>query len=168
MLTNETYQKYIQILKEELIPAMGCTEPVAIAYAGALVADILRQTGEAPKRAVIEVSGNIIKNVKSVVVPHTGGLRGIESAFAAGVAVGKPDCELEVLSFVTDEDLPKISAFKSTCPIEVKRTESEIVFEILVTLYSENHAAMVRILDNHTNVVLNELLHNTNSTQKAP
>ena len=157
MLTNETYQKYIQILKEELIPAMGCTEPVAIAYAGALVADLLKQTGEAPKRAVIEVSGNIIKNVKSVVVPHTGGLRGIESALAAGISVGRHDCELEVLSFVTDEDLPKISEFKSACPIEVKRTESEIIFEILVTLYSEHHAAVVRILDNHTNVVLKKL-----------
>lgn len=170
MLTKETYQKYIQILKEELIPAMGCTEPVAIAYAGALVADLLKTTGEAPKRALIEVSGNIIKNVKSVVVPHTGGMRGIESALAAGIAVGRSDQELEVLSFVKDEDLPKISTFKATCPIEIKRTESDIVFEILVTLYSENHSAVVRILDNHTNVVLkkvdNQVLYENPTVEK--
>ncbi len=170
MLTKETYQKYIQILKEELIPAMGCTEPVAIAYAGALVADLLKATGESPKRALIEVSGNIIKNVKSVVVPHTGGMRGIESALAAGIAVGRPDQELEVLSFVKDEDLPKIFAFKETCPIEIKRTESDIVFEILVTLYSENHSASVRILDNHTNVVLkkvdNQVLYENRTVAK--
>ena len=154
MLSNENYQKYVQILREELIPAMGCTEPVAIAYAGALAAEILRSRGKEPVRALIEVSGNIIKNVKSVIGPHTGGLRGIESALAAGVSVGRHDCELEVLSSVTDEDLPKISAFKAACPIEVKRTEGEIVFEILVTLYSGEHTAVVRILDNHTNVVL--------------
>ena len=146
MLTNELYQKYVQILKEELIPAMGCTEPVAIAYAGALCADLLKPTGEQVERAVIEVSGNIIKNVKSVIVPHTGGLRGIESALAAGVSVGRAHVELEVLSFVTDEDLPKIQTFKDACPIEVKRTESEIVFEILVTLFSKNHTAVVRSL----------------------
>ncbi len=157
MLTNELYQKYVQILKEELIPAMGCTEPVAIAYAGALCADVLKPTGEQVERAVIEVSGNIIKNVKSVIVPHTGGLRGIESALAAGISVGRPHVELEVLSFVTDEDLPKIQAFKHACSIEVKRTESEIVFEIVVTLFSKNHSATVRILDNHTNVVLKKL-----------
>ncbi len=157
MLTKETYQKYIQILQEELIPAMGCTEPVAIAYAGALCADLLKRTGENVQRAVIEVSGNIIKNVKSVIVPHTGGLRGIESALAAGISVGRPHVELEVLSFVKDEDLPKIQAFKEACPIELKRSENEIVFEILVTLYSESHSAVVRILDSHTNVVLKKL-----------
>lgn len=157
MLTKETYQKYIQILQEELIPAMGCTEPVAIAYAGALCADLLKQTGEKVQRAVIEVSGNIIKNVKSVIVPHTGGLRGIESALAAGISVGKPHVELEVLSYVQDEDLPIIQAFKDACPIEVKRSENEIVFEIMVTLYSENHSAVVRVLDSHTNVVLKKL-----------
>ena len=157
MLTKETYQKYLQILNEELIPAMGCTEPIAIAYAGALTAELLKRTGEAPIRAVIEVSGNIIKNVKSVIVPHTGGMRGIESALAAGVAVGKPNVELEVLSFVTEADLPKISAFKESCPIEVKRAEGEVIFDIFVTLYTENHSASVRILDSHTNVVLKKL-----------
>ena len=71
MLSNENYQKYVQILREELIPAMGCTEPVAIAYAGALAAEILRSRGKEPVRASIEVSGHINKNVKTVIVPHT-------------------------------------------------------------------------------------------------
>lgn len=174
MLTKETYQKYIQILKEELIPAMGCTEPVAIAYAGALAAELLRPTNEQPTRAIIEVSGNIIKNVKSVVVPHTGGLRGIESALAAGIAVGKPNVALEVLSFVKDEDLSKITALQKSCPIELQQADSDAVFEIWVRLYSKNHNATVRILDNHTNVVLKELdgkilyeNHNATKIQKA-
>ena len=154
MLTKENYQKYVQILQEELVPAMGCTEPVAIAYAGVTAADVLRQTGEEPISARIEVSGNIIKNVKSVVVPNTGGLRGIESALAAGIAVGRPNCELEVLCNVRTEDLPKITAFKKRCPIQVVRSCGEAIFEIIVTLKSENHTSLVRIVDTHTNVVL--------------
>ena len=75
------YTNYIQILKEELRPAMGCTEPIAIAYAAAKAAEVL---GALPEKILAEVSGNIIKNVKSVVVPHTGGLRGIQAAAAAG------------------------------------------------------------------------------------
>ena len=92
------YQQYIQILKEELRPAMGCTEPIAIAYAAAKARATL---GAVPERLVVEVSGNIIKNVKSVVVPHTGGLRGIPAAAAAGAVAGDADAELEVLSRVT-------------------------------------------------------------------
>ncbi len=157
MLTKETYQKYVQILNEELIPAMGCTEPVAIAYAGALAAELLRSTNEQPTHATIEVSGNIIKNVKSVIVPHTGGMRGIESALAAGIAVGQPDVELEVLSNVKEEDLLKMQALKQSLPITLKQSEGEEVFAIYVELYSQNHCAKVRLLGNHTNVILKQL-----------
>ena len=157
MLTKETYQKYIQILREELIPAMGCTEPVAIAYTGALAAEILRATGEAPTKAIIEVSGNIIKNVKSVIVPHTGGMRGIESALAAGIAVGRADVELEVLSNANEEDLLKMQALKQSLPITLKQSEGDEVFSIYVELYSQNHCAKVRLSGNHTNVVLKQL-----------
>ena len=157
MLTKETYQKYVQILNEELIPAMGCTEPVAIAYAGALAAELLRPTNEQPTHATIEVSGNIIKNVKSVIVPHTGGMRGIESALAAGIAVGRADVGLEVLSDVSLDDLPKIQAFKDRLHIELKRSKGDEVFEICVKLYSENHCATIRLVGNHTNVVLKQL-----------
>lgn len=153
MLTKEIYQKYVDILKEELVPAMGCTEPVAIAYAGAKA----RQTlGKTPTRAVIEVSGNIIKNVKSVVVPHTGGMRGIEAALAAGIALGDADAELEVLSKVSPEDVYKIKEFSSACPIEVERINSNVVFEIIVSLFAGESYAKVRIVDNHTNVALVE------------
>lgn len=92
------YEQYLQILREELIPAMGCTEPVAIALAAAKAREAL---GAVPERCRVEVSGNIIKNVKAVTVPNTGGLKGIEAAAAAGMAAGRPDLELEVLSRIT-------------------------------------------------------------------
>ena len=92
------YRAYVKILEEELVPAMGCTEPIAVAYAGALA----RQTlGTLPQSVDVQVSANIIKNVKSVVVPHTGGLRGIAAAAAAGIVAGDAGKELEVLSAVT-------------------------------------------------------------------
>lgn len=84
--TDSNYRDCINILKEELIPAMGCTEPVAIAYAAALARETL---GEMPDRVLVSASGNIIKNVKSVIVPNTGGLKGIPAAAAAGIAVGE-------------------------------------------------------------------------------
>ena len=89
------YNAYVKILKEELLPAMGCTEPIAVAYAAALVRKTL---GTIPQSAEVHVSANIIKNVKSVVVPHTGGMRGIDAAVAAGIIAGNADRELEVLS----------------------------------------------------------------------
>ena len=85
------YDAYVNILREELIPAMGCTEPIAIAYAAALARETLAQL---PEKVDIQVSANIIKNVKSVVVPHTGGLRGIEAAAAAGIVAGDSKAEL--------------------------------------------------------------------------
>ena len=95
------YEQYVSILKEELLPAMGCTEPIAIAYAAAKARAVL---GSLPEKMTIEVSGNIVKNVKSVVVPHTGGLRGIKAAAAAGAAAGNAEAELEVISDVTLEE----------------------------------------------------------------
>ena len=83
--SNAKYGAYIRILEEELVPAMGCTEPIAIAYGAAKAREVL---GALPEEVVVEASGNIIKNVKSVVVPNTGGLHGIEAAAAAGVVAG--------------------------------------------------------------------------------
>ena len=99
--TDSRYQAYIDILKEELVPAMGCTEPIAIAFAAAKARAVL---GQMPDRVEISVSGNIIKNVKSVIVPNTGGLKGIEAAAAAGITVGDADRVLEVLATVSEED----------------------------------------------------------------
>ena len=149
--TDSRYSAYIQILKEELLPAMGCTEPIAIAYAAARAAAVL---GTTPERLLVEVSGNIIKNVKSVVVPHTGGLRGIPAAAAAGAAAGDADAELEVISNVTPEQIEEIGAFLKEAPIEVKHVNNGHIFDIAVTAYAGKDSACVRIVDYHTNIVL--------------
>ena len=108
MLSPETIHTYVDILREELVPATGCTEPIAIAYAAAL----LRQTlGAAPERVLAEVSGNIIKNVKSVIVPNTGGLKGIQAAVAAGVVAGRADQILQVISDVPEDKLGDIARY---------------------------------------------------------
>ena len=98
MFDETIKNNYLAILREELIPAMGCTEPIAVAYCAAKARSLL---GTIPYKVEVEASGNIIKNVKSVVVPHTGGLRGIEAAAAAGIVAGRAECRLEVLSKVT-------------------------------------------------------------------
>lgn len=153
MLTEEKSRQFIQILKEELIPAMGCTEPISIAYAVAKARKTLCECGEKPLRATLAVSGNIIKNAKSVTVPHTGGMRGIDSAFAAGFVAGNADKELEVLSAVTEEQTKEIQRIREEFPLEIITPESARVFDIGVTLYSQNHVAYVRVADTHTNVV---------------
>jgi L-cysteine desulfidase len=149
--TDPRYEKYICILKEELRPAMGCTEPIAIAYAAAKAREVL---GAMPDRLLVEVSGNIIKNVKSVVVPHTGGLRGIPAAAAAGVVAGDPEAELQVISNVPEERVPAIATYLNKTPIEVRYVPEGHIFDIKVTAYHENESAAVRIVDHHTNVVL--------------
>ena len=149
--TDSRYSAYIQILKEELLPAMGCTEPIAIAYAAAKAAAVL---GARPEHLLIEVSGNIIKNVKSVVVPHTGGLRGIPAAAAAGVAAGDADAELEVISNVTPEQIEEIGAFLKEAHIEVRHVNNGHIFDIAVTASAGEESACVRIVDYHTNIVL--------------
>ena len=149
--TDSRYANYIQILKEELLPAMGCTEPIAIAYAAAKAAEAL---GTKPERLLVEVSGNIIKNVKSVVVPHTGGLRGIPAAAAAGAAAGDAGAELEVISNVTPEQIEEIGEFLEEAPIEVKHVDNGHIFDISVTAFAGEDSACVRIVDYHTNIVL--------------
>ncbi|MBR2643812.1 MAG: serine dehydratase subunit alpha family protein [Clostridia bacterium] len=145
------YHNYIAILEEELRPAMGCTEPIAIAYAAAKA----RQTlGTLPERLLVEASGNIIKNVKSVVVPHTGGLRGIPAAAAAGTVAGDADAELEVLAHVTAEQIQAMSDYIARVPIEVRYADTGRIFDIQITAFAGEDCATVRIADYHTNVVL--------------
>ena len=144
------YQQYIQILREELKLAMGCTEPIAIAYAAAKARDVL---GTVPDRLLVEVSGNIIKNVKSVVVPHTGGLRGIPAAAAAGTVAGDAEAELEVLARVTEQGIAETAEFLENVPIEVRHIDLGHIFDIIITAYRGEDAASVRITDYHTNVV---------------
>lgn len=148
--TDIRYKTYLDILSEELIPAMGCTEPIAIAYASAKARSVL---GILPERVLIEVSGNVIKNVKSVVVPHTGGLRGIPAAAAAGIVAGDAEKELEVLSCVTDEQLKEITDFLNKAEIEVRHAETDQVFDIMITVWSGSDSAYVRLAQRHTNIV---------------
>ena len=148
--TDCCYRQYIDIMREELRPAMGCTEPIAIAYAAARARAVLGMT---PDRLLVEVSGNIIKNVKSVVVPHTGGLRGIPAAAAAGTVAGDADAELEVLSRVTPEQIDAMSAFLEHIPVEVRHADTGHIFDIMITAYHGKDSAFVRIVDYHTNVV---------------
>lgn len=150
MDTKENYQPYIKILKEELIPAMGCTEPISIAYAAAKARAVLSDT---PKSAKVEVSGNIVKNAKSVTVPHTGGMRGIRSAFIAGLIAGNADAELEVISNVTEKQIEEMKTACDTFDAEVVTPDDARIFDIRITLRSENHEAYVRIADTHTNIV---------------
>lgn len=150
MITRQKYQDYINVLKEELIPAMGCTEPIAIAYAGAIAREHL---GCLPERVEIEVSGNIIKNVKSVIVPNTGGLRGIEVAAAAGIVAGDVAKELKVISEVSTEAVAVIHKFLESTPITVNFSDSKKIFDIMITVYGNGHSTYVRICEFHTNIV---------------
>ena len=144
------YQTYVQILEEELCPALGCTEPIALAYAAALVR---RALGREPEKMQVQVSGNLMKNAKSVVVPNTGGLRGIEASVAAGAAAGDPDRALEVISEVDDAGRAAIRALLQHVPIRVERLESPEVLDLVVEVQGGEDTAAVRITNRHTNVV---------------
>ena len=144
------YNSYIKILKEELLPAMGCTEPISLAYAAALA----RQTlGCMPDKVEISVSGNILKNVKSVIVPNSGGQKGVKAAAATGIVAGDADKKLQVLSNVLDEDKVKIKEFLDNTNITVSQSNTGCVFDILITVKKLNDYATVRIEGHHTNVV---------------
>ena len=145
------YEKYISILREELQPAMGCTEPISLAYASAKARAVL---GSIPQSVTAEVSGNIIKNVKSVVVPHTGGGRGIQTAVAAGIVAGNEEAELEVLSGISEEQVKDIEDYRNTAGIEVAYLDEGHIFDIRITARKGQESAVVRITGNHTNIVL--------------
>lgn len=149
-MNTALYETYVQILHEELVPAMGCTEPIAVAYAGALA----RQTlGTLPERIELTVSGNIIKNVKSVIVPHTGGRKGLPVAVVAGVRVGDADAQLEVLANVTEKQLPLLDEYLSAAEITVSKSPLRCPFDIQVRVFAGGDTAFVQIVGSHTNVV---------------
>lgn len=154
------YKAYVQILKEELVPAMGCTEPIALAYGAAKAREVL---GCIPERVVVEASGSIIKNIKSVIVPNTNQLKGIPAAVAAGVVAGKAEKELEVISAVTEDEIVEIQEFMYNTDIFVEHVNNGITFDIIVTVYKGESYAKVRIANYHTNIVLiekdGEILH---------
>ena len=127
------YKQFIAILEEELRPAMGCTEPIALAYAGARARDVL---GKLPSRIDVKVSGNIIKNVKSVVVPNTGGLRGIAAAVCAGVVAGDASKVLEVIASVSKEKQAELKEYMGQVEMNIEPSDAELVFDIDLTLYA--------------------------------
>lgn len=147
---DKRYQVYLDILKKELLEAMGCTEPIAVAYCSAKARDVL---GAFPDSVLVEVSGNIIKNVKSVIVPNTGGAKGIETAAAIGLIAGDASKALQVISQVNQQQKEEMVEFLDKKVIKVEPLESTHPLDIKITLSKEDHQATVHILDDHTNIV---------------
>ena len=151
MLSNSVKSTYDAILKSELQLAMGCTEPIAIAYAAAILGDAL---GRIPEKISAGFSGNIIKNVKSVIVPATGGRHGIEAAIAAGLVSARPDKRLEVLTVLTEADEGKIDLVLAECKIEISKLSGSCTFELELVGEANGDSATVKISGAHTNVTL--------------
>ena len=150
------YQAYIKILEEELVPAMGCTEPIALAYGAAKAREVL---GCIPEKVYIGVSGSIIKNVKSVIVPNTNHLKGIPAAAAAGIIAGKPERELEVISEVAPDEMKEMAEFLKKAEFEIEHIDNGIVFDIIIKVMKGDSYAKIRIANYHTNLVLVEKDH---------
>ena len=153
MLNREKTEAYIAILKEELLLATGCTEPVAVAYGAARLRDILEGR---PERIEVMVSGNILKNVNSVIVPNTGGLKGIKAAVAAGVVAGDAKKALQVIASVHPELHEGIRDYMEAIPMEVRCSRTPYLLDICLTGYVGKDSAVVRIVNHHSNIVREE------------
>ncbi len=149
-MTEQLYEVYLKTLREELVPAMGCTEPIAIAYAASKARAVL---GSLPESVKIQASANIIKNVKSVVVPNTGGKRGIAAAAAAGIVAGDAERELQVLADVCEEQFLEIDRFIKEVPCDISQSEKPYIFHILIELWAKGRTASVEIAGQHTNII---------------
>jgi len=148
--TDSRYQLYINILEEELVPAMGCTEPICLAYAAAKAREVL---GTMPDCVEVLASGNIIKNVKSVIVPNTNGMKGIQAAAAVGIVAGDASKALEVIAKVTPEQKKETEKFLRSIPIKVKHVDTAEQLDVTIIVFKEKHRAEVRISGFHTNIV---------------
>lgn len=163
---DQRYEMYTAILREEMLLAMGCTEPIAVAYAAAVARSVL-QTPSAIERCEMYISGNIIKNAKSVVVPNTSGMKGLETAAAAGIAAGNERAGLQVLSCVGEAEKQAISSLLHGCRFQVFPAESPKIFYIEICLYTPDETAKAVIEDFHTNLTVLE--HNGRTEKiKAP
>ncbi|WP_303926046.1 serine dehydratase subunit alpha family protein [Subdoligranulum variabile] len=147
---SKVYQTYVKILQRELVPAMGCTEPIAIAYCAAMARSVL---GAIPDRVEIIASGNIIKNVKSVIVPNTNGRKGIAAAAAIGILGGDENAQLEVIAHVPEEAKAQLGEYLENTPVSVAPAASEYVLDVTVTVYRGDSSASVRAVNEHTNLV---------------
>lgn len=153
MVNQAKADAYIAILEEELLLATGCTEPIAIAYCAARLRDIL---GTGPERIDARMSGNILKNVKSVVVPNTGGQKGIGAAIAAGVIGGEADKVLQVISAIPREKHPAIKEYMDKTPIDITCPDTSCMLDIRLTGYAGEDKAVVHIVNHHSNIVYEE------------
>lgn len=160
--SDPKYSAYIRVLNAHLMPAMGCTEPIAIAYAAAVAT---RALGCAPASAQALVSGNILKNAQAVTVPNTDGQKGVAAACAAGIVAGDPDKELQVIAQVTGEQRQRIGEMTQSGVIKVGIKPNARLFDILVTVTADGHSASARIADRHTNIVTVEKDGQTLSAQ---
>ncbi len=145
------YTTYITILEEELVPALGCTEPIAIAFAAARARKLL---GTLPEKMVVECSGNIIKNVKGVVVPNSGGLKGVSVAAILGAVGGDSEKKLETLSKITEEHrtlTQKLINTEGYCSVKLLEGVSNLHLRVLV--YYKEDEVIVEITNSHTNIV---------------
>ena len=149
-LTDFDCNQFIAILQEELVPALGCTEPIAIAYAGAHARALL---GKIPDRVCIKSSGNIIKNVKSVTVPNSGNMKGIPAAAAIGIIGGNPDKGLEVLADITESDIASTKEFLEKIPCKVSLLDTVASLHFIVEVFAGSDSASVEIIHQHTNIV---------------
>lgn len=148
---NEKISKeYLAILREEIVPALGCTEPIAIAYASAKARRVL---GRLPEEIVVHCSGNIIKNVKAVIVPTTGNMKGIETSAILGAVGGNPDKKLEVLTDVTEEDLALTRKLLKQDICRVELLEGVSSLQIIVEMRAGEDTSLVEIAFAHTNIV---------------
>ena len=150
MLNEKIKQDFLDILAEELIPAMGCTEPIALAFAAAKGAALL---SGAPDRIVAKCSGNIIKNVRCVRIPNSGGMTGIEAACALGALAGNAERHMEVLEGVTPEGVAATTAFLQEARCKVEFLESPIALHFIIELYRGEESVSVEVRYSHTNVV---------------
>lgn len=148
-LSKEIYDTFIRIMQEEMVPAMGCTEPIAVAYCAAKARSVL---GRMPEKVSIGASGNIIKNVKSVIVPNTHGLKGIPAAAAAGIVAGDEEKILEVIASVTEEQKKEIAAYLEQVPMKVFAMEDCDKLDILIKAEAGEESASVRISRYHSNI----------------
>ena len=157
-MEQTVYQQYLSLLRQELIPAMGCTEPMALAYCAAATWDAAGGGGpELADRVEVTVSGNIIKNVKSVIVPNTGGLRGIETAVAAGLVSGRREKRLEVLAALEPEHHDQIRTLLDRRIIRVLPAQNDELLYIEIRLWRADGVTARGILQgNHTNLTLLE------------
>ncbi|MCQ2491809.1 MAG: L-serine ammonia-lyase, iron-sulfur-dependent, subunit alpha [Lachnospiraceae bacterium] len=148
--TDLCYQTYVDILHRELVCAMGCTEPIAVAFCAAKATTLLANV---PDKVIIEASGNIIKNVKSVIVPNTGGRKGLETAAAIGIIAGDASKELEVISSVSEMDKIKLAEFMDSASFSVKPLISDQLLDLIIHVWAGEESASVRISNEHTNIV---------------